>query len=280
MEELSWITRPRLRDPIALFAFTGWNDAAEAASGALWHLLATNDTLDVAVIDHDTFNDHQVSRPIVSYEGGDRVLTWPETRVYSIETDQDRDLLVILGEEPRLRWKAFTRIIEHVLSELGSTEALALGAFVGEVAHTVPVPVFGVADSPERREALGLLPPTYEGPSGMTGVLTQVLGDAHLDVTSLWAATPHYLSGSANPKASRALLEKAEAVLRLDLGSELLGREVTDWEHRIAAAVADSEELTEYLAELEDSTESYSQPSDTAGQLVEEIEKFLQDPNQ
>lgn len=277
MEELSWISRPSLRDPVALYAFSGWNDAAEAATGALWNVLSLNDSLDVAVIDHDGFNDHQVSRPLISQEGDQRVITWPETRVYAIETEQDRDVVIILGEEPRLRWKAFARILEHVVSELGVAEAVALGAFIGQVPHTLPVPVVGVTDNVERRLALGLLPPTYEGPTGMTGILTEQLQSAGVNVTSLWAATPHYLSENSNPKAAQTLLVKAEALLSLDLDSAGLDREVKRWERRVDSAVSNSEEMADYLAELEDSADLYSPPPDTGGQLVDEIERFLRD---
>ncbi len=277
MEELSWISRPSLRDPVALYAFSGWNDAAEAATGALWNILSLNDSLDVAVIDHDAFNDHQVSRPLISYEGDERVITWPETRVYAIETQQARDVVVVLGEEPRLRWKAFARILQHVVSELGVVEAVALGAFIGQVPHTLPVPVVGVTENVEQRLALGLLPPTYEGPTGMTGILTEQLRGAGVNVTSLWAATPHYLSENSNPKAAQTLLVKAEALLGLDLDSAGLDREVKQWERRVDSAVQNSDEMSEYLAELEDSADLYSPPADTGGQLVDEIERFLRD---
>ena len=277
MEELSWISRPSLRDPVALYAFSGWNDAAEAATGALWNILSLNDSLDVAVIDHDGFNDHQVSRPLISYEGEERIITWPETRVYAIETQQDRDVVIILGEEPRLRWKAFARILQHVVSELGVVEAVALGAFIGQVPHTLPVPVVGVTANVERRLALGLLPPTYEGPTGMTGILTDQLHRAGVNVTSLWAATPHYLSENSNPKAAQTLLVKAEALLGLDLDSGGLDREVKRWERRVDSVVQNSDEMSEYLAELEDSADLYSPPPDTGGQLVDEIERFLRD---
>ena len=277
MEELSWISRPSLRDPVALYAFSGWNDAAEAATGALWNILSLNDSLDVAVIDHDGFNDHQVSRPLIGYEGDERVITWPETRVYAIETQQARDVVVILGEEPRLRWKAFARILQHVVSELGVVEAVALGAFIGQVPHTLPVPVVGVTENVERRLALGLLPPTYEGPTGMTGILTEQLRGAGVNVTSLWAATPLYLSENSNPKAAQTLLVKAEALLGLDLDSAGLDREVKQWERRVDSAVQNSDEMSEYLAELEDSADLYSPPADTGGQLVDEIERFLRD---
>lgn len=277
MEELRWICRPSLRDPVAIFAFAGWNDAADAATSALWNVLSLNDSLDVAVIDHDGFNDHQVSRPIISYEDEQRIITWPETRFYAIETDQERDIVVIIGEEPRLRWKSFVRIVEHVLSELGIVDAVALGAFIGQVPHTLPVPVIGSSVSDEQRDAMGLLPPSYEGPTGITGVLSSVLADAGVNVVSLWAATPHYLADAPNPKAARALLDKAEQLVKLDLSSSGLDREVTDWERRVDTAVADSDDLAEYLAELEESADMYSPPPDTGGQLVEEIERFLRD---
>lgn len=273
MDGLRWISQPPLRDPVALVAFEGWNDAAEAASGAVWHVLERNDSLEIAVIDYEEYADYQVTRPIIETVDGERTIVWPHTRVRAIETEGERDLVVVLGEEPRLRWRAFVEEVAAVLQQLQVTDVVTFGAFIGQVPHTLPVPVIGVTDDQDVRDRLGLLPSTYEGPTGIIGVLNDGLRQAGLSVASLWAATPHYLSGSSNPKATQALLEKASGLLQLDLDAASLDRDVTAWEQRVETAIRDSDDLSEYLAELE------AEALPDGGQLVEEIEQFLRDPD-
>ncbi|MDH3251123.1 MAG: PAC2 family protein [Acidimicrobiia bacterium] len=278
MDIIEWISQPELRDPVAIVAFEGWNDAAEAASGALWHLLEKHDSLELAVIDHEEFADFQVTRPTVQVVDGEREIRWPHTKAWAISSIGSRDVVVVLGDEPRLRWRAFSREVTALLTALGVSEVLSLGAFLGQVAHTLPVPIIGVTDNASLQARLGLLPSTYEGPTGIIGVLNEAFKTGGMRAWSLWAATPHYLSGSNNPKASQALLEKASRLLDIDLDAESLNRDVGEWEQRIAAVVSDSDELTDYLVELE---EAAPMLADEGGeQLVEEIEQFLRDPEQ
>lgn len=273
MEPLTWHSRPAVTDPVVIGAFEGWNDAAGAASGAVEWLIDRSDTRLVFSIDHDEFNDHQVSRPqVVVTDEGTRDITWPATRLFGTSID-GHDLLLLLGEEPRLRWRSFVDLIGKALRELGVHRVLTLGAFIGQVPHTLPVPIIGVLPDAGTRAALGLLPSSYEGPTGIVGVLNHYLGLEGFDASSLWAAVPHYLAGSSNPKASQALLAKATGLLAIDLGPERLDGEVSDWEQRVKRAVEDSDELRDYLAELEQSTDQWTEGNE--GRLVEEIERFL-----
>lgn len=273
MEPLTWHSRPALTDPIVIGAFEGWNDAAGAATGAVEWLMERADVRLIFEIDHDEFNDHQVSRPqVVVTEAGSRDITWPSTRLFGTSID-GKDVLLLLGEEPRLRWRTFHRLISSALRELDVDRVLTLGAFIGQVPHTLPVPIIGVVPDPSTRTALGLLPSSYEGPTGIVGVLNHYLGLDGFTASSLWAAVPHYLASSSNPKASRALLTKAAGLLAMDLVPAELDAEVADWEARVTRAVADSDELSEYLAELEQSTDQWNQGGEE--QLVEEIERFL-----
>ena len=275
MDALTWHSRPSLVDPIVIGAFEGWNDAAAAATGAVEWLLEQSDARLVFSIDHDEFNDHQVSRPqVVVNELGSREITWPETRLFGVSVG-GRDLLLLLGEEPRLRWRAFVDLIEGALSELSATNVLTLGAFIGQVPHTLPVPIIGVVQDAAVRSSLGLLPSSYEGPTGITGVINHYLGERGFTTASLWAAVPHYLANSANPKATQALLAKASELLEIDLAVHDLDDEVADWEERVGQAVADSEELATYLEELEQEADQLADGDE--GQLVEEIERFLRD---
>ncbi len=273
-EALEWLEQPTLSDPLALIAFEGWNDAGDAASRAVGYVLEATGARLIAVIDHDEFNDHQVSRPYISIDdGGERVIEWPDTRFY-VTTAVERPLVLVLGEEPRLRWKRFCQIIVDALNTLSVDNAVTMGAFLGQVPHTLDVPVIGSYDRPTR-QTFGLLPSRYEGPTGIIGILNTVLRRAGLEAGSLWAATPHYLQTNANPKATRALLQKVELIggVQFDLGE--LDVEVAEWEARVAAAVAGDDELAGYLREMEDLLAGAEADNDDGDGLVEEIERFL-----
>lgn len=269
---LEWLERPHLDDPIALVAFEGWNDAGDAASSAVGFVREAIGARLVAVVDHDDFNDHQVTRPHVSTEAdGSRVIDWPDTRIYVGEAGE-QDVVIVLGEEPRLQWKRFCRLISGALRDLGVTQIVTFGAFLGQVPHTLDVPIIGSYDI-DTRHAHGLLPSRYEGPTGIIGVLNRWLQKDGFSAGSLWAATPHYLQSNPNPKAARSLLIKAFSVagFELDLGD--LDVEVAEWDARVAAAVADNDELAGYLQEMEDVIAEAE--IDDEGNLVEEIERFL-----
>lgn len=273
MEPLTWHSRPLLSRPVVIGAFEGWNDAAGAATGAVEWLVERSDAGLIFSIDHDEFNDHQVSRPqVVVTDGGTREITWPETKLFGASIG-DRDVLLLVGEEPRLRWRTFVDLVSDALRDLGAERVLTLGAFIGQVPHTLPVPIIGVMSDPTIRAALGLLPSSYEGPTGIVGVLNHYLGEGGFDSSSLWAAVPHYLANNANPKASQALLSKASSLLDIDLEADELDEDVAEWETRVGRAVADSEELATYLEELERSSDTWAHEDE--GQLVEEIERFL-----
>lgn len=275
MEPITWHSRPATTDPVVIGAFEGWNDGATAASGAVEWLIDRADTRLVFTIDHDDFNDHQVSRPqVIVTDSGSREITWPSTKLYGASID-GQDVFLLLGEEPRLRWRVFVDVITEAFRFLEVRRVVTFGAFIGQVPHTLPVPVIGVVPDPKTRSMLGLLPSNYEGPTGIVGVLNHYLGRTGFEASSLWAAVPHYLANSPNPKASQALLTKASALLDIDLSSEDWDEEVADWEERVARAVADSEELSGYLHELEQSSEEWRDADE--GDLVEEIEKFLRD---
>ena len=209
MSSLQWLDRPALRDPLALIAFEGWGDAGDSASLAAERFLDTYDSDLIATIDPDEHYDFQVRRPMVVLdEGGTKRIDWPENDLHVLRLP-DRDIVVLLGEEPNYKWKAFTREVVEALTTLGVTRAVTLGAFIGQVAHTLPVPLVGTATKPDTLALHGLLPSGYQGPTGILGVLNQALGNAGIDVISVWAAVPHYLSNQDYPPAVEALAIKA-----------------------------------------------------------------------
>ncbi len=283
MDAIHRLRRPVLRRPRAIIAFEGWNDACDAASGAITYLLGQyNIEEPFAVIEPDEFFDFQAHRPSVSIDdGGTRSLTWPTTRFYAIEMPaEDRDLILVVGEEPSYRWKTFSRSITSLLAEMGVEQAVLLGAFIGQLAHTKPVPVIGVATDPALVKRYGLMTSSYEGPTGIVGVLQQACMEEGLPAVSLWAATPHYLAANPNPKAMLALTKKAGDVLGLGIDTSELETVANEFLSRVSAAVSASKEFKAYVTELEkaeidEEGESGSLDPSMSAEMVTEIEDFL-----
>jgi proteasome assembly chaperone (PAC2) family protein len=269
-----------LRRPKAVVAFEGWNDACDAASGAVNYLLSLADASEpFAVIDPEVFFDFQERRPTVQIdEGGTRSLTWPTTRFFAApRNDDDRDLLLVIGEEPSLRWKTFSRSVTQVLAEMDVEEVVMLGAFIGQVPHTRPVPVIGSATDPALVRKHGLSTSTYEGPTGIVGVLQEACREVGLPAISLWAATPHYLAANPNPKAMLALLRRCGEVLDMYLDTDELETVVDEFSRRVERAIESSTDLATYVEnlELQDGEEDPQLDIATSEELVSEIEDFL-----
>jgi proteasome assembly chaperone (PAC2) family protein len=288
MDAIRRYAKPVLRRPRALLAFEGWNDACDAASGAAAYLLGQLDAADpFAIIDPEEFFDFQARRPTVEIdEGGTRSLTWPTTRFYAIPlTAEDRDLVVVLGEEPSHRWKTFARLVTQLLCEVDVEEAVLLGAFIGKVPHTRAVPIIGSATDRDLVLAHGLPTSSYEGPTGIVGVLLEACREVGMPAISLWAATPHYLAANPNPKAMLALLDAAADVMHFGFDRSELTTIVSEFTERVEAAVRNSGEFAEYVSELEDDESPEAAEGSAAAridpalthELVDEIEDFLRD---
>jgi proteasome assembly chaperone (PAC2) family protein len=280
MDPIRRFSKPQLRRPRAVIAFEGWGDACEAASGAVNYLLSLADTLDpFAVIDPEEFFDFQQRRPTVDIDhGGTRSLSWPLTKFYgSNRPTEDRDLLLVLGEEPAFRWKTFSRSIAQLLVEMDVEEVVLLGAFIGQVPHTRPVPVTGVAADPIMIQRYGLATSTYEGPAGIVAVLQEACREVGLPSMSLWAAAPHYLAANPNPMAMLALLEQCRSILSIGIDTDELQTVATEFSRRVEEAIESSDDLAMYVNELEDrGGDPDDQPaSTTTDELVTEIEDFL-----
>jgi PAC2 family len=270
MGSLQWLDRPLVRDPIGLIAFEGWGDAGEAASQAATEFLERLDAGLFAIIDPDDHFDFQVRRPVVQLDStGIRSITWPRNEIY-LARQAGRDLVILLGEEPHYRWKSFTNGIVEVMTVLGVTRVVTMGAFIGQVAHTLPVPLVGSANRPDELQIHGLLPSGYEGPTGITGVLHHALSNAAIDVISLWAAVPHYLSNQEYPPATEALALKAAELCGVSLDIGALTSATRQFLSTVDAAIEGNTELEEYVEQLEQEAED-----DRGVRLVEEIEKFL-----
>jgi proteasome assembly chaperone (PAC2) family protein len=275
MGSMQWQTRPILDNPVALIAFEGWGDAGDSASLAAERFLKSFDTELIASFDPDEHYDFQVRRPMVYLdEGGTRSIDWPENDLYLIK-GQQQDLVVMLGEEPNYKWKAFTNELVEALTSLGVAKVVTLGAFIGQVAHTLPVPLVGSATRPDALTMHGLLPSGYQGPTGILGVLNNALGSAGIDVISVWAAVPHYLSNQDYPPAVEALTIKASELLGMSVDIGDLASKSRQFRDTVDEAIGENAELLRYVERLE--TEAVEEDVEQADRLVTEIEEFLRD---
>lgn len=276
MDHVRRLSRPDLRSPRAVMAWEGWNDACDAASGAAAFVLGAHDDPEpFAVIEPEDFYDFQVRRPIVQIDdGGTRRLSWPITAATGVDAGR-RDLVVVTGDEPNLRWKTYTRTLAGLLADADVDLVVTLGAFIGQVAHTMPVPLVGVATDPALLDGHGLAASRYEGPTGIVGVMLEACREVGIPAVSVWAAVPHYLAANPNPKAMLGLLRTARNLLDVDLDLAELEHVAADFETRVDEAMADNEDFVGYVRRLEqEGGDVVIDPARTA-RLISEIEDFL-----
>jgi proteasome assembly chaperone (PAC2) family protein len=254
VDSLTWESDlPHLRSPILVCAFRGWNDAAAAASTALASIANDLHGEQIAQIDPEDFFDFQSTRPTIAMdEGQTRRIEWPENNVIAVQVPSaDRDLVLFDGTEPNLRWRTFSETIATVADALGVEMVITLGALIAEVSHTLPVPITGLASSQELIEELELERSSYEGPTGIVGVVHDLCRRHGLDSASLWAAVPHYVAAVPNPKAALALLRRLEGLTGIAVEASELEEETTDYEEQIGRAVAANPEIEELVSRIE-----------------------------
>ena len=264
---------PKLRRPRVVAAFRGWNDAGGAASLAAGYLRSVTDAERFAVIDSEPFVDYQQTRPTVSMVDGDvREVEWPVTEVFA---SADHDLMIVLGTEPNMRWRAFSDSIVDLARRYRSELVVTMGALLADTPHTRPVPVSASASDPELMSRHGLVRSTYEGPTGIVGVLHDSCSRAGLVSASLWAATPHYISAAPNPQAALALLERLAEIAGTPAGSAELERAASEYQLRVAAAIADDPDVAGYVEQLEQAADR-DDPA-TGEELAADFERYLRE---
>jgi proteasome assembly chaperone (PAC2) family protein len=254
VDSLTWEgDLPHLRSPVMVCAFRGWNDAAASASTALTAVASSLEAEPLASIDPEDFFDFQSTRPQISMdEGQTRRIDWPENSFFAVRVPSaDRDLVLLDGTEPNLRWRTFSETIATVADALGVEMIITLGALIAEVSHTLPVPITGLASSAELVEELELERSNYEGPTGIVGVVHDLCRGNGIDSASLWAAVPHYVAAVPNPKAALALLRRLEGLTGIAVEASELEEETTDYEEQIGRAVAANPEIEELVTRIE-----------------------------
>lgn len=268
-----WHSKDRdLREPAAVITFAGWGDAGRAATGAARHLLEAYPSRLVAEIPPDEFFDFTVRRPFTYLDGDERKVRWPENHIHLVHHPK-RDLVVFVGEEPHLRWQLFTETVIEILVTLGVSDLVLLGAFLGEVPHTRPTPIFG-AGNPRLIREHHLNSTNYQGPTGIVGVLTSAFLVPKLPAAALWGAVPHYLDDPDYPAGSYALLNKAAELLGINISAGDLAARSLEFRIAIDAELKEQPDLASHIQKLEASlpAEEFGQ-----GSLVDEIERFLQE---
>jgi len=258
MQPLRWDRRPDgLRAPALVCAFKGWNDAGDAASAALSFMGAQLDASRFATIDPEEFVDFQSTRPLIRLvDGRTREINWPETEVYAARAPRaPRDLILLAGPEPAMRWRTFTRLITDLAEALDVQLVVTLGALLADVAHSQPVAITGLATDESLIERLGLSSASYEGPTGIVGVLHAACQEAGIPSASLWAAVPHYIAATPNPKAALALVRKLEGLVGVTVDASELEASSADYERQVNLAIQSDPDVQAFVERLERAAE-------------------------
>jgi proteasome assembly chaperone (PAC2) family protein len=286
MDHTTLIRRPRLRGPVLLAAFDGWNDAGEAATTALDAIGDALAAETFATIDPEEFFDFQATRPTVRLVDGYRRVEWPAIELRAARLPAaDHDLIVVRGHEPNLRWRTFASEIIQVASSLGVEMLVTVGALLADVPHTRPVQVVSSAGDRDLAERLGLSVSRYEGPTGILGVLGDLASGEGIPTVGLWAALPHYLNLAPNPWGAMALIEELRRLLPMAVDTGPLADQTEAFDAAVADLVEENPELAGYIERLEADTDDEDDDEEGSPgladvppeELVAEVERYLRD---
>ena len=267
----------KLTSPVIIAAFEGWNDAGEAASGVINHLSLAWQATPVGAIDPEDYYDFQVTRPVTEVaEGKTERLIWPTTRLLACKQEaSDRDLVLVHGIEPNMRWRGFCSELVTCFSDLGIELVVLLGALLADSPHTRPVPVAAAASDPALAADLRAEPVDYKGPTGIVGVLQHACVDAGIPAVSLWASVPHYVAQPPCPKATLALIRGVEDVLDVSLPLADLPQEARAWERGVDELAEQDTEVADYVRTLEEAKDATDRPEASGDAIAREFERYL-----
>ncbi|WP_395657999.1 PAC2 family protein [Nocardioides sp.] len=268
---------PDLVDPIVIAAFEGWNDAADAASAVVDHLMLVWGARTIGAVDPEDFYDFQVNRPVVGTDAlGHRRITWPTTSIaIASPPELDRDVVLIRGIEPNMRWRQFCAELLAACEELGGTLVVTIGALLADTPHTRPIPVTGTATEPELVDRLKLEQSTYEGPTGIVGVFQESCIQIDVPAVSYWAAVPHYVAQPPCPKATLALLGQLEDLLEASIPLGDLPEDARAWERGVDELAEEDEDVADYVRALEETRDTTDLPEASGEAIAREFERYL-----
>lgn len=270
--------RPELVEPVVVCAFEGWNDAGDAATAAIEHLQLTWEATELSEIDPDDYYDFQVTRPTVRMvDGVTRRVEWPTTRLSVCRPPgASRDIVLVHGIEPNMRWRKFCAELIGQFEELGVTTVVTLGALLADTPHTRPVPVTGTAYDATSAAQFGLERSKYEGPTGIVGVLQDACVQAGVPAISIWAAVPHYVSQPPSPKATLALLHRVEEILDVEVPLGDLPDQAEEWQRTVSEMAEEDEDVRNYVRALEERGDADLALNETSGDAIAaEFERYL-----
>jgi proteasome assembly chaperone (PAC2) family protein len=282
VEALNWVGElNELRSPVLVAAFAGWNDAASAATTALETIAVSLEAEPVAEIDPEQFYDFQVTRPTIRMsEGQAREVDWPANTIFTAPAPAaERDLVLVSGVEPNLRWRTFAEAVIEAAERLGVEMVVTLGALLADVPHSRPVPITGLASDPDLVERLSLSRSNYEGPTGIVGIIHDACRRRELTSASLWAAVPHYIAAVPNPKAALALLRRLEAFTGVAIEAAELEEAMDRFETQVDRAVAANPEIEDLVRRLESeqAEDDELDPTDmpSGDSIADDFQRFL-----
>jgi predicted ATP-grasp superfamily ATP-dependent carboligase len=265
-----------LDDPVMIAAFEGWNDAGEAASSVVEHLAELWGAEVVAAMDPEDYYDFQVNRPRVLIDGGQRRISWRTTRILvATDTPLGRDVILVQGVEPSFRWRAFAIELMELAQATDTSMVVTLGALMADVAHSRPIPVTATSDGEDTRHRHNLEMSSYEGPTGIVGVVADAAVQVGLSSVSVWAAVPHYAGHSPSPKATLALLGRLEELFGAPIDHGDLEEDSRAWERGINELAASDTEVAEYVETLEEAQDTAELPEASGDAIAKEFERYL-----
>lgn len=270
--------RPELVEPVVVCAFEGWNDAGDSATAAIEHLQLTWEATALSEIDPDDYYDFQVTRPTVRLvDGVTRRVEWPTTRLSVCRPPgANRDVVLVHGIEPNMRWRKFCAELISEFEDLGVTTVITLGALLADTPHTRPVPVTGTAYDATSAAQFGLERSRYEGPTGIVGVLQDACVQAGVPAISIWAAVPHYVSQPPSPKATLALLHRVEEILDVEVPLGDLPDQAEEWQRTVSEMAEEDEDVRNYVRALEERGDADLALNETSGDAIAaEFERYL-----
>ncbi len=298
IDHVRWLSKPQLKNPTFIAAFTGWNDAADAASNAVNNLVEGWGATPLATIDPEPFTDYSKDRPHVRLKDGTkRRIVWPTVGLWHVN-GAGGDIILALGPEPSLKWKLFSRQIISVAEQFNASMFLTLGSLLADVPHSRPVHIIGTASDTDLIERFDLKRSRYEGPTGRVGILHDTCDDSSIPSASLWAAVPAYASQVPSPKASLALMRRACEIVGTPAPLATVMNLIERYEEQVDSIVRDDDDLVAYVERLETMTDSgisiddevddnqlqfdfagdSDEPADS-GNLMDEVEQFLREQN-
>jgi proteasome assembly chaperone (PAC2) family protein len=265
------------KETILLAAFEGWNDAGSAASQALEHLHEVWGAEQIDELDPEQYHDFQVNRPMLGLgPDGRREITWPTTAVAVATAPRSgRQVVLVHGIEPSMRWRGYCAELLDIAERLGVRTVITVGALLADVPHTRPIPVSATSEDPEVRELLGVEPNTYEGPTGIVGVLQHEAEARGMRALSLWAAVPHYVAHPPSPKATLAILTRLEGLLGEPVALGELPEDAIAWQHGVDELASEDSEIAEYVHQLEEAKDTADLPEASGEAIAQEFERYL-----